>query len=362
MYYRLNRTIALKWGNTMEKEKIILDVDTGSDDAVALVCAMLSDEFDLLGITTVGGNSELKNTTDNTLRVVECCGKEDEIPVYMGTELPIASTLVPWGIQGMTLPHYEGGGDEFASIHPDHLPLPEPKLKPQNERAAIWLVEKLLSMPDRSVTLVPVGPQTNIALAIRADDRILKKIKRVVMMGGSHNVYYPTQGAEFNVWFDPEAVEIVLSSGLDVTMVSLDATSNAVLNRKQAAAIRAIGTKPAILVAQMIEQRLGAVDNSVEYDSKDVGAALHDPLALCAVTHPEVLTDVWDTSCHIDLGRGFAYGETVLGRNYQLIEGPDGTPQNLPVNCHYARAADSEFFYHWVYDILEKDKKRSLDD
>ena len=344
----------------MEKEKIILDVDTGSDDAVAIVCAMLSDEIDLLGITTVGGNVELKNTTDNTLRVVEWCGKENEVPVYMGTELPIAATLVPWGIQGMTLPHREIGGEsEFSGIHPDHLPIPAPTMKTQDKRAALWIVEKLLSMPDHSVTLVPVGPQTNIALAIRSDDRILKKIKRVVMMGGSHNVYYPTQGAEFNVWADPEAVEIVLTSGLDVTMVSLDATSDALLSREQAAAIRAIGTKPAQLVASMIEQRLGGAEGSVDYENKNVGAALHDPLAVCAVTHPEVLTDVWDTSCHIDLGRGMAYGETVLGRNYMLIEGPDGTPQNLPVNCHYARRADSEFFYNWVYDILIKDRDKN---
>ena len=77
------------------------------------------------------------------------------------------------------------------------------------------------------------------------------------------------------------------------------------------------------------------------------------------MVHPEVLTDVWDTSCHIDLGRGMAYGETVLGRNYMLIEGPDGQPQNLPANCHYARRADSELFYNWVYDILINDKERN---
>ena len=343
----------------MEREKIILDVDTGSDDAVALVCAMLSDEFELLGITTGGGNVELKNTTDNTLRVVECCGKGGEVPVYMGTELPLASTLVPWGIQGMTLPHYEKPADPSMRVHPDHLPLPEPSIAPERQRAAVWLVEKLLSMPERSVTLVPVGPQTNIALAIRSDDRILQKIKRVVMMGGSHNTYAPTQGAEFNVWCDPEAAEIVLTSGLDVTMVSLDATSDAMLDREQAARIRALGTAPAVLVAEMIEQRLEASENALgKSKGKIVGAALHDPLAVCAVTHPEVLTDVWDTSCHVDLGRGMAYGETVLGRNYMLVEDENGQPTDLPVNCHYARKADSGLFFSWLYGILEKDKQK----
>ena len=287
----------------MEREKIILDVDTGSDDAVAIVCAMLGEEYDLLGITTVGGNVDLEHTTDNTLRVVDACG--GGVPVHMGSELPLASTLVPWGIQGMTLPHNEKN-NAFSSFHPEKLPLPEAVSKPQEPRAAVWLIETLLTQPDHSVTLIPVGPETNIALAIRTDDRILKKIKRVVLMGGSHDVYYPTQAAEFNIWSDPEAAEILLTSGLDITMVSLDATSNVLLTEEQSQMIRAIGTVPAIFTADMIDQRLRA-------SGRNAGAALHDPLALCAAAHPEVLTDVWDTSCHIDLGRGYAYGETVLG-------------------------------------------------
>ncbi|MBR2553010.1 MAG: nucleoside hydrolase, partial [Erysipelotrichaceae bacterium] len=116
----------------MEKEKIVLDVDTGSDDAIAIVCALLSEELEVLGITTVGGNVELKNTTDNTLRVVECCGKGGEVSVYMGSELPLVSTLVPWGIQGLTLPRKEERFNEKVRVHPQHLPLPETKLQPEN--------------------------------------------------------------------------------------------------------------------------------------------------------------------------------------------------------------------------------------
>ena len=335
----------------MEKEKIILDVDTGSDDAVALLCAMLSEEYDLLGVMTVGGNCELKNTTDNTLRVVEACGRAGIVPVYMGSALPLASTLVPWGIQGMTLPHAEKTEAGFGSYHPDHLPLPQPTVRAEEKRAAVWLIETLLEREDYSVTIVTVGPQTNLALAIRADDRILSKIRRVVMMGGSHDVYYPTQGAEFNVWADPEATEIVLTSGLDVTMVSLDATANAFLSREKAEEIRAIDTVAARFTADMIDQRLNASGESRR-------AALHDPLAVCAVTNPQVLTDVWDTSCHIDLGRGYAYGETVLGRNYTQLFDEEGKPCNMPVNCHYARKADAEFFYRWLYGILKQDAEK----
>ena len=330
----------------MERETVILDVDTGSDDAVAIVCAMLGEEYDLLGITTVGGNVDLEHTTDNTLRVVDACG--GGVPVHMGSELPLASTLVSWGIQGMTLPHNEKN-NTFSSFHPDQLPLPAAVSKPQEPRAAVWLIETLLAQPDHSVTLIPVGPETNIALAIRADDRILKKIKRVVLMGGSHDVYYPTQAAEFNIWADPEAAEILLSSGLDITMVSLDATANVLLSAEQSEMIRAIGTVPAVFVADMIDQRLKASGNNA-------GAALHDPLALCAAVHPEVLTDVWDTSCHIDLGRGYAYGETVLGRNYMQVKDEDGILHGVAQNVHYTRKADRDFFFRWLYGILSSHK------
>ena len=343
----------------MEKEKIILDVDTGSDDAVAIVCALLSDEVDVLGITTVTGNVEIRNTTDNTLRVVECCDKQDEVKVYRGAELPLASTLVPWGIQGKTLPRTEKESDQSLKVHPDHLPLPETKLKEEDKRAVPWMIETLLSMPDRSVTLGPVGPETTLALAIRSDERILKKIKRVVMMGGSHDKYAPTQGAEFNVWVDPEACEIVLSSGLDVTMVSLDATSTVSLGEEEAKAIRKIGTGPAILVADMIDQRLNASSKTMKgNEGAVVGVALHDPLAVCAVTHPEVLTDIIDTSCHVDLGRGFAYGETVLGRNYEAVYDENGEIMDLPKNVHYARKADKDLLYKWICGILLKGRER----
>ena len=337
----------------MLKEKIILDVDTGSDDAVAIICALLCEEIDLLGITTVGGNVELKNTTENTLRVLELCEKTEFVEVHMGSELPLASTLVPWGIQGMTLPHFEIAADSSIKVHPDLLPLPKSKGKIMEPRAAIWLIQKLLSMPDHSVTLVPVGPLTNIALAIRTDERILSKISKVVMMGGTHNTYAPTQGAEFNVWVDPEAAEILLTSGLDITMVSLDATSDAFLSHEQAERIRSIGSRPAVFVADMIDQRLLASRTTLgKTGGKIVGAALHDPLAVCAAVHPEVLTDIWHTSCHIDLGRGFAYGETVLGRNYMEIRDENGNLIDLPPNCKFARKADSGLFFDWLYGIL----------
>ena len=329
----------------MKKTKIILDVDTGSDDAIALCAAMLSDELEVLGICTVGGNVELKNTTDNTLRVVECCGRPD-IKVYQGAALPLASTLEPWSLQAQVLPNIEGEGEPEIGIHAHHLPLPPTSLKIQNQSACVWLIETLLAAQDREITLVPVGPFTNIALAMRADPRIIPKIKEIVLMGGANKVYSPIQASEFNVWADPEALEIILQSGVKVTMVSLDATSYACLNREQAQKIRDIGSKPALLCADLIEHRLGfASKNGDDKMVAGVAAAIHDALAVCAVQHPEVLTEVDHTSCHIDLGHGYAYGETVLGRNYKFME--------MPKNCYFARAADSKLFFNWLYSTLK---------
>ncbi len=206
-----------------ERKKIILDVDTGSDDAVAITCALLSSACDVLGICTVGGNLPLANVTDNTLRVVQCCGRED-VGVYVGSASPLASTLVPWGLQAELLCRKEGVRELTLDFHPEHLPLPAPRITARPQCATVWLIETLLAAEDHSITLVPVGPITNIAIALKADPRIIPKIREIVMMGGSDRVIGPTQAAEFNVWCDPEALEIVLQSGAPVTMVPFDAS------------------------------------------------------------------------------------------------------------------------------------------
>ena len=331
-----------------EKIKIILDVDTGSDDAIAIAAAVLRKELDVIGICTVGGNVEVKNTTDNTLRVLECCRRGD-VPVYRGAALPLASTLEPWSLQSRELPRVEGRKDQETAVHTDHLPLPPTTLREQRDSAVVWLINTLLDSEDGEITLVPVGPITNIALAMRSDERIIPKIREIVMMGGSHDTYAPTQASEFNVWCDPEALEIVLQSGVRITMVSLDATSHACLDARQAEMLRSIGTPPADLTADLIEHRLKASAAEGDKDGKGVGAALHDVLAVCSVIHPDVL-ETEEVSCHVDLGHGYAYGETVINRNYRF--------EQMPKNCLYARRADTDRFFNWLYGVLNDSKER----
>ena len=345
-----------------EKRKIIMDVDTGSDDAIALVMSMLDEHFDLLGICSVNGNIEVKLTTNNSLRVVECCDKQDEVKVYKGCDYPMVSTLMPWTPQSTGIrsegaindlrpnPRREGTRAGHKEVHPEQLPLPEPKICEAKDSAVVWLINTLLDSEDGEITLIPVGPLTNVAVAMRADPRIIPKIKEIVIMGGGHLVNNSSPASEFNIWVDPEAMEVLLHSGCKITMVPLDATHAAYITVEESKRIRDIGTKPAILVADLIEQRtIGYAQNDAEMKALK-GAPIHDALAVCAVLHPEVLKNVLHCNCHVDISRGYAYGQTIVDRRERV------NPE--PLNCYFALNADREMFYNWVVDVLEKDKAR----
>ncbi len=333
-------------------EKVILDVDTGSDDAIALAAALLNrEQFDVLGICTVNGNVEVSLVTDNTLRVVSLCDRED-VGVYRGADLPIKSTLTPWtpqytGIRCLNTrekpkpnPRRAGTRTGYDETHPEHLPIPETDLRERSECAVSFYLKTLLAAEDHSVTLVPVGPLTNIALAMRADPRICKKIRRIICMGGGHYIHMTSAAAEFNIWVDPEAAEIVLQSGCDILFVSLDATNEAYMNVEEAKEIRKIGTGPAALVADLIEQR------AVGYGTADAqmrdwqASPIHDALAVCAVIHPEVLRDVRKTNCHVVLTSSHATGET-------LVDDRDPVMQE-EANCSFAHGADRDLFCRWL--------------
>ena len=335
----------------MEKIKIIMDVDTGSDDAIALVMAMLEEKFDCLGICAVNGNVEVKLTTDNSLRVVECCDKQGVVPVFKGCDLPIASTLMPWTAQSLRpFPTCEGTREGKTVVHGDHLPLPEPTIKEEKDSAVVWLINTLLES-DGDIILVPVGPLTNVAVAMRADPRIIPKIKRIVYMGGGDRVNNTSAASEFNVWADPEALEIVLQSGVDFTMVPLDATHEAYMNLADAAEIREIGTKPAKLVADLIESRIRGYSVNDKDSADNALAPIHDALAVCSIIHPECLVDVVDVICHCDISRGFAYGETIIDWRHRV-------KFDEPANIHFAKHADRNVFTAWVKEVLKKDKER----
>ena len=332
------------------KHKIIMDVDTGSDDAVALILAMLDDSFDLQGITAVNGNLEVKLTTENSLRMVEFCNRQDTVKVYKGADLPLVSTLLPNTPQSMApIPRREGESVPEGLHHASHIEVPKFTIKEEDDSAVVWLINKLRHEEDKSITIVAVGPLTNIALAMRSDPRIIPKIKRIVIMGGA-DAYAgsSSMAAEFNVWIDPEAMEIVLQSGCDVTIVPLDATFSSYITPSDAEDIRAIGTPEADKVADLI-LKYGTAKMLKGRDEEELHIPIHDALALCSVRYPEVLYTK-EVCCHVDTSHGIAYGETVIDKRR-------GVTASKP-NCKFAFKADRELFVSWIKDVLTKAKER----
>src|SRR4029077_10062710 len=196
--------------------KVILDVDTGTDDAVALMVAALSPDLELIGATTVNGNTAVHNCTENTLRAFDWIGLPDT-PVHQGMSRPLAR-------EQMTQLNPAG------RIHGDLLDLPASKTATvQPGHAVDWLIDTYLAS-DGDITLVPVGPLTNIATAIQKEPRILERIPEIVIMGGAHDHGNSTASAEFNIWLDPEAARIVVNCGRPIRMIPLDATHRALVS------------------------------------------------------------------------------------------------------------------------------------
>ncbi len=322
----------------MEKIKVIMDVDTGTDDAVAIMLAALSDKIDLLGVCSVNGNRGLEYTTENTLRVVEYLGMQDKIPVYKGCSLPMVSTLTPGRRPGIPAT----GAMDKNNIHGDYVELPEATIQPQREHAVFWLIDTLMKS-DGDITLIPVGPLTNIAMALRIEPRIADKIKQIVIMGGGYREVNITPSAEFNFWVDPESVKIVIDSGCDITIVPLDATHQAVMSLDDAAELESFGTKAALATASFIRHRQAGYKIWQPMAQIDT-VPIHDALAVCAVIDPSVLTNVVSTYVDIDISGGAADGMSIcdLDKRYK-----DKQP-----NAKIALGADRKRFAQMIKEIM----------
>ncbi|KAA5826049.1 nucleoside hydrolase [Saccharopolyspora hirsuta] len=274
--------------------KVILDVDTGTDDAVAIMFAALHPELDLLGVTTVNGNVPLENTTDNTLRVLDWIGCPD-VPVHPGVPHPIALFGFPGGR------HFDT--DDEHDPHGTALPIPAPRTAARDTGAVEYLVETLRATTE-PITLVPVGPLSNIATALAVDPTVAGAVDELVVMGGGHTVTNVTASAEFNIWADPEAANVVLSADFTRrTLVTLDATHRALVPQRTCDALDALGTPAGTAAARFIARRIGA------YEQTAVGAApVHDVVCTAYLVAPEVISTqhlpvVVETASPLTVGR-----------------------------------------------------------
>ncbi len=292
----------------MIPQKVVLDVDTGSDDAVAIISAVLCEELDVVGIIASFGNQALEYTLPNTLRVVEMLGRD--VPVYRGFGVPLAQDLLP-GSRCNSHPRVmekEVDG-KMVSIHERRLPLPGPTIREQQEHAVPWLLRTLRDTKEK-ITLIPVGPMTNIAYAMRMDPSVKKNIKEIVLMGGGVHIHNITMASEINFYNDPEAAKIVLNSGVPVTVVGLDATHSSWFGYEEADRIRALGNPAADFAANMLKHR---IDTALQVGvRKTPKSALHDVLAVCAAIDKSILTDLRHEKCDVDIGRSVADGALIV--------------------------------------------------
>ncbi|WP_344680946.1 nucleoside hydrolase [Saccharopolyspora taberi] len=299
--------------------KIILDVDTGTDDAVAIMFAALHPELDLIGVTTVNGNVPLARTTDNTLRVLDWIGRSD-IPVFPGLARPIARRGFP------ASRHF--GRDSDDDPHGSALPIPEPSSKAQDTGAVEFLVETLRSTTEQ-LTLVPVGPMSNIATALAVDPSLTEAVDEVVAMGGGHAVANVTASAEFNIWADPEAAALVLSAGFGrLTLVPLDATHQALVTEEDCAALDALGTPAGVAASRFVSRRIAAYRTAVEGGN---AAPVHDVVCTAYLVRPDLLT-TRHLPVEVDTASPLTIGRTVI----------DTRPgSSLDPNAHVAFGADA---------------------
>jgi inosine-uridine nucleoside N-ribohydrolase len=266
---------------------ILLDCDPGHDDAIALLLALASPELELLGVTTVAGNQTLEKTTANALRVLELAGRGD-VPVAAGADRPLARELFI-----AAYVHGESGLDG-----PE---LPEPQGAPIEQHAVDFLAERILGSP-RQVTLVPVGPLTNVALLLSRYPEAAQNVERIVIMGGAIAEGNVTPAAEFNIYVDPEAAWRVFHSGLPVTMIGLDVTHRALMMPTHVERLRASGD-----IGRFVAE---LHDFFVRYHERTYGtegAPIHDAVAVAQVLRPGIVETLHrhvDVDCESRLCRG----------------------------------------------------------
>ena len=309
----------------MSARKIIIDTDPGQDDALAILLALGSPELDVVGITAVAGNVPLSYTTRNALLVCELAGRVD-VPVFAGCERPMIRPLV-------TAENVHG---KTGLDGPDWGP---PQLKVRPQHAVDWIIQTLMAADDGEFTFCPIGPVTNLAMAMVREPGIIPKLREIVTMGGGFFVGGNiTPAAEFNVYVDPHAASVMYQSGVPIVTMPLDVTHSALMDRKWIESIRDIGGPIGKKTAEMLSF----------YERFDLeryggqGGPLHDPATIAYLLCPELYAGK-DVFVEIETQSELTMGMTVV--DYWNNRGQ-------PSNCHWVGEVDSEAFFELIRERL----------
>lgn len=307
----------------MKKRPVIIDCDTGTDDAIAIIAALYSPELDVRAFTTVAGNVELKYTSRNTLNLVRYLGFS--IPVALGAPQPVVRDV-----------YVHSGDNTHGDTGMGTVIIPQAD-QPFSDMTAVEVIYQEALRAKGDLELIPIGPLTNIAHAIMVHPDLKQLIKQIVFMGGAKIGGNMTTTAEFNIWADPEAAKIVLASGIPMTMVGLDVTLEAVLNRTDAEQIRALNTKAAHVTADLLEfmfkrNAAGGED-----------ALMHDALAVGVCIDP-TLVDTKKYFVDCECSGTYTSGHTFVAATRIFRKEP---------NCYVAEELHLEQFKRWLLSTIE---------
>ncbi|MFB9223345.1 nucleoside hydrolase [Paracoccus cavernae] len=304
--------------------KIIIDTDPGQDDAVAILLALASPELDVLGLSVVAGNVPLALTELNARKICELAGRAD-LPVYAGCDAPLMRKLVT-------------AEEVHGKSGLDGVELPAPVMQLQPQHAVDFIIDTLRREPPKTVSLVPVGPLTNIATAFDRAPDIIERVQEIVLMGGAYfEVGNITPAAEFNIFVDPEAADIVFRSGADLTVVPLDVTHQALTSRDWVETMRKLGP-----LGQAVASWTDFFEryDTAKYGSQ--GAPLHDPCTIAYLLQPELFTGRF-INVVIETGGAFTTGMTVA--DWWRVT-------DRPANANFLRTIDRDSFYALLTDRL----------
>jgi len=313
------------------RKKMILDVDTGTDDAVAIMLAALHPDLELIGCTTVNGNVAVNYCTANTLAVLDFIGRPD-IPVYEGLARPIVR---------LDFPRPRAEDDLAGRIHGTTLPVPASTRHKSEMGAVEWLLKIYREATD-PITLVAVAPLSNIAACLAIDPSFASRVPELVVMGGAHALGNVTPSAEFNIWGDPEAAAMVFAAGFErITLVPLDATHRALVSKDDCAALAALGTNAGQAAAEFIGHRI-VVHDDIQRMAVPGTTPVHDALAVGSLIDAKLITT---RRLHVDVettGR-LTVGRTVIDTHFRGGREP---------NCDVAFDADAAGFVRLLLETF----------
>ncbi len=309
---------------------IVIDCDPGHDDALALLLALGAPaELELLAVTAVAGNAPLALTERNARKVLALAGRSD-IPVYAGCARPLVRAPINADYGGAT------GLDGYE--------LPEPVVPLAPGHAVDALIELLRSRPAGTLTLCPIGPLTNVAMAMVKAPEIVPRIQEIVLMGGAIGLGNVTPAAEFNVFVDPEAADVVFRAGVPLVMCGLDLTRQALVTPARLAAIRALGTPVGAAVTGLLEAY-----NGDQTHGGALGAPLHDPCVIAYLLRPELFRG---RDCHVAIE---TRSELTLGRTVVDWQGRGRLDRGAePADAKVLNELDADGFFALLTERLAR--------